>query len=105
LPTREARIGRNESFFRDSNELVVEESDRPYPDIICECAKLGCVARVQIRRDEYEAVREQGDRFVVAPGHEDGSVETVIERHPTYFVVRKHGQAGETALELDPRSN
>jgi hypothetical protein len=89
------RAARNEDFFRESNELVLEEGRRP--DFVCECSRRGCVTRVVITRDEYEHVRERGNRFVLAPGHEDLSVEVIVERHPSYVVVEKIGAAGDEA--------
>ena len=44
------------------------------------------------------------DRFFVLPGHEDTSVESVVERSERYVVVQKIGDAAEEADDLDPRS-
>ena len=49
-------------------------------------------------------MRRESTRFFVIPGHEDGSVERVIERNERYVVVEKIGEAGEEADDLDPRS-
>ena len=49
-------------------------------------------------------MRAEGDRFVVKPGHEAESVERVLERHDTYLVVEKIGEAGDESEALDPRS-
>lgn len=48
-------------------------------------------------------MRRYPSRFVVAPGHEDPRLETVVERYPDYFVVEKHGLAGAIARASDPR--
>ena len=49
---------------------------------------------------EYEHVRAEGDHFLVFPGHEDPSVEEIIERHPTYVAVEKQGVAGAVRCHL-----
>jgi hypothetical protein len=49
-------------------------------------------------------VRNSPRRFLVVPGHEDGDIANVVERHTSYLVVEKQGEAGEVAAEQDPRS-
>jgi hypothetical protein len=72
-------------------------------DCICECSARGCIDRIDISLVEYERVRAHGDRFVVAPGHQDLAIETVIERHDAYLIVEKQGLAGRIAEATDPR--
>jgi hypothetical protein len=43
-------------------------------------------------------------RFVVVPGHEDGSLERVVHREPGFLLVEKIGEAGEESEEQDPRA-
>jgi hypothetical protein len=62
------------------------------------------VTRVHITAEDYEHVRARGNRFVLAPGHQDTSVEVVIEQQADYIVVEKVGVAGDEAEKLDPRS-
>jgi len=105
LAERDRQAARNEDFFRESNELELEESRAKgrTPDFLCECSRPGCVTRVHITPQEYELVRAEGDRFVVAPRHVDASVEVIIEHHDNYDVVEKVGAAGDEARRLDPR--
>jgi hypothetical protein len=49
-------------------------------------------------------VRRESTRFFVLPGHEDESVERVLERNERYLVVEKIGEAATEAEDLDPRS-
>ncbi len=103
---RERRLAKNEDFFRKSNEILERDAARwgtDKCDFICECSSLGCVTRLELTGRDYERVRSRGDQFAVAPGHEDLSVEEVVEQHPTYFVVRKQGTAGVVARADDPR--
>jgi hypothetical protein len=102
---RARRLAKNESFFRDANEQLEREQHRWETsfDCICECSRGGCVQRIKLLITEYEKVRARGDHFVVAPGHEDTSIETVVEKLPTYVVVRKFGNAGDVARRTKPR--
>jgi len=99
---------RNESLFHEVNERLAEVNegfdDDDQADFLCECGRNQCLETVQLSRSEYEAVRAEGDRFVVKPGHEAESVERVLERHDTYLVVEKIGEAGDESEALDPRS-
>ena len=51
--------------------------------------------------DVYAAVRTSPTRFLVAPGHEDPSLESIVERHDGFFVVDKFGTAGRVAAQHD----
>lgn len=102
------RTARNEAIFREINEGIrrgrwpgEEESITSFR---CECASLGCTEMLALTFQTYERVRNHPRRFIVAPGHERLDVEVVVDTQPTYFVVQKVGEAGETAEAADPRS-
>jgi len=42
-----------------------------------------------LRLDEYEQAVKLPDQFVVRPGHEDSSVERIVEQHDGYVIVSK----------------
>lgn len=109
MDERARRIGENEALFRSVNEQVrglnrtflVQGTMR----IVCECGEQGCIEQIELAPSEYEAVRDESSLFAVKPGHEIPEVETVVERHEEYFVVRKDaGGPRELARETDPRS-
>lgn len=104
---REERIAGNESAFRSINEAI-ERGRWPGEDgeaaFRCECARTGCTQMLKLTGAAYEHLRAHSRRFAVAPGHEDPSVEDVVERCPGYLVVEKRSQAGRYAQESDPRS-
>jgi hypothetical protein len=108
LNSQQERYVRNESLFREVNERIAEVNEgfevAGQADFLCECGRNQCLETVQLSRPEYEAVRAEGDRFVVRPGHEVESVERILERHETYFVVEKVGGAGDESEARDPRS-
>jgi hypothetical protein len=102
------RLGANESVFREVNEGIERghwpgEENSPV-SFRCECARLGCNELIELSPREYERVRSDPRRFIVLPGHERLEVEIVVERRPGYLVVEKLDQAGEKAVESDPRS-
>lgn len=108
MTTRAERQGRNESLFREVNERIAELNQtfqiEGHSEFLCECSREECKEPVSISIDEYETVRRAPTRFFVIPGHEDESVERVIERSDRYVVVEKFGEAADEAEDLDPRS-
>jgi hypothetical protein len=106
---RERRIGENEALFRSVNEQVHDLNQTFLVEgrlrIVCECAEETCIQQIELMPSQYEAVRADPTLFVVKPGHDDPSVETVVERNDAYWVVRKdHGEPEQVARETDPRS-
>jgi hypothetical protein len=110
---REERLARNETLFREVNERVAEvaanfievETTSDPVEFACECGRADCAEPIVMTVVEYEAVRALPTRFAVVPAHEQPEVETVVERHASYFVVEKQdGDAQEVARETDPRS-
>ncbi|HZU39619.1 MAG TPA: hypothetical protein VE992_01135 [Solirubrobacteraceae bacterium] len=103
--TREG-AGASESLYRDINEAI-ERGQWPGEagnvSFRCECARLRCTQIVRLTVEEYEAVREHSRRFIVAPGHEEPAVESVVERREGYLVVEKRDEAARLAELNDPR--
>jgi hypothetical protein len=103
----EERAARNEALFREVNEQARtlsghQREGRGEAGFICECSDDGCVERLLLPLDVYEAVRADSRQFVVVPGHE-GDVEHVVERAADYVIVKKDGAAGRIADRTDPR--
>jgi hypothetical protein len=102
----EERAARNEALFRAVNEEI-HDIDRRVgfraSAFVCECADDKCVVRLSVPPDVYTAARESPTRFLVAPGHEDPSLERVVERHDGCFVVQKFGTAAQVAERHDTR--
>ena len=105
---RADRLAKNEAVFRDVNERVEEIARAPAAagalvEFLCECVDGDCYERVQLSLSEYEQVRGDPTHFVVAPGHVDASIETVVRETERFAVVEKQGEAAEEAKKLDPR--
>ena len=108
MDSREERLARNENLFREINERIravaaEHGADAHLYSFHCECSNTDCTLQVEVRLAEYERVRTDGRRFLVAVGHNLPEIERVIERNESWWVIEKEGDAGELADELDPR--
>jgi hypothetical protein len=109
---REERLAGNEALFREVNErvaevatLYIETETYRAVDFTCECGRTECSETMMMTIAEYEAIRAHSTHFGVVPQHEQPEIESVIERHPSYFVVEKRQRdAQEVARETDPRA-
>jgi hypothetical protein len=109
---RNERRARNEALFREVNERIAElsaerenESEQEGSlELVCECGRDDCTELLEVSRAEYEAVRTDPRRFLVIPGHEHTDIARVLERNSGFSVVEKLEEAGEIAVEHDPRS-
>jgi hypothetical protein len=91
---REQRAAQNELVFRAVNEQIVKMTDRFRAqladiDIVCECANSACVGTIRINVDEFSKAEREPGTFFVLPGHEDESVERVVERRNGFVLVWK----------------
>lgn len=104
---RDERLAHNEVIFRTVNERIEQQAiafgGLESYEFICECATTVCFERIPLTLEQYDRIRGEGATFVVAPGHAYDEIELVIEREPTYWVVRKDGVAGLLAEFSDPR--
>jgi hypothetical protein len=98
----------NESRFRERNEklerkvikLSITESRTPY---FCECDDPQCTAIIKLTIPEYEAVRSNPIRFVIAPGH-DAEPDRIVEEREGFTVIEKTGEEAQLVEEQDLRS-
>ena len=102
------RKARTESAFREVNERIAENAQRfdsGATEFICECNDSTCSERIEITLEEYERVRADGTRFLLAPGHGDGSIEKVVDRRGHFVVVEKVQSAARAIVRRhDPRA-
>ena len=113
MSSTQERVAYNEATFRDANERIEAAADgMVHLDMIpfiCECPIVSCTEIVSLTREQYERVRERGNTFLVADGHEvthvDGvEIARVFEPHDGFTIMAKVGEAGRIAEELNPRS-
>jgi hypothetical protein len=103
---QEQRLALNEALFRDVNERIREisdtfgQKDSSY-DFLCECSDPECAERVVLTSAEYEFIRADSTRFVVAKGHAMPEIESVVDQAKDHVVVEKEGAAADVAIHLD----
>jgi hypothetical protein len=93
-------------LYRRVNERILElADDARLTDglFVCECGRAECSRPLDLTPLEYESVRSNGARFVVAVGHDDPEVEVAVLRTGRYLVVEKNGVGRALALRTDPR--
>jgi hypothetical protein len=104
----ELRKARTESAFREVNERIAENArrfDAGSTEFICECDDPQCTERIEATLEEYEDVRANGARFLIAPGHRDSTIELVVDRHARFVIVEKvHEAARALVRRLNPRT-
>ena len=105
--TSELRRGMNESMFRLLNERLEKRALDRGPEatfeIVCECAREDCTLRIPTLIAEYEGVRSEPTKFIVATGHADTAVERVVDSGDGYEIVEKLGEAAAVAEVENPR--
>jgi hypothetical protein len=104
---RSARVAENESIFRRANQQL-EERFREFgiqglTPFLCECGDIACTQVIRLKLDEYEAVRKEGARFAIIPGHQILEAERVVEENGRFNVVEKTGGGRRVAESQDPR--
>jgi len=70
----------------------------------CECGAARLQSTHPLRRDQYEAVRLNARRFVIAPGHAVTELEHEVERHAEHALVDTHRHTSDLADRTDPAS-
>ena len=106
--TRETRNAEIQALYREVNERIASLSGRwgiPTLELLCECGSALCSERVEVVRDEYEAVRAQPTHFVLRHGHQDPGVEDVVLARDDFLIVANYGDGASVARRTDPRAN
>jgi hypothetical protein len=108
----------NEVVFRQANETVqkgfaqlnkIAEEDGQEPiahdetmplHFYCECSDENCQQRIAIRTKTYTAIHEKRDQFIILPEHNTQSLERVVRKTPSYWVVEKFAVPSEVTTGL-----
>jgi hypothetical protein len=96
--SREERLAHNEDWCRDLNERKAAwlKGGHLAAGFRCECWNVDCSDRIKLSEVQWKEVRSRGNRFAVAPGHV-AEFETVVKEYPHFWLIEKHGQAGDAA--------
>jgi hypothetical protein len=96
MSPREQRAMRNEELFREVNLRIAELQEGAHNltvdgllPLVCECVHTGCTTALEVDPATFAQVHENPGRFIVAPGHEDLDVESIVERREGYLIVEK----------------
>jgi hypothetical protein len=100
--SRDERIALNEAFSRELNERKAEwiEAGQVVAGFRCECWQVDCGERFQLSGREWHEVRSLSSRFAVVPGHIASEHETVVKEYQHFWLIEKHGEAGDVAEQL-----
>lgn len=113
----ERRAAHNQALFRSVNDRIQALNQAwdlivPYASWTCECDRLDCIEPVELTLAEYERVRLQPDRFLVAPdeSHVDAAVERVVSGRTGIGSLRRsgrppYGHANSTAAPEFPAAS
>jgi len=112
MPTRNERIAEIEVLFRAGNDRMIDWEENQArvrrgeaPAFLCECGRRSCREHLRLTREQYEEVRTDATRFLVAPGHELLEAEDLVERRDGYVVVRKHEDVRDLVERLNLRAD
>jgi hypothetical protein len=94
--------------FRSINERIEASAKQhgvgqPLP-FHCECGSTSCLEKIELAPSDYDRIAADATRFALVPGHEQAGVESVVERHSSYLVVEKIGEARAEIEREHPRS-
>ena len=85
------RFARNQALFRAVNERIKDVGNgfgiEEGVEFLCECSNVDCAARVVLTAAEYEDLRTDPHRFVIAVGHSQPLVARVVSEGERYWVV------------------
>lgn len=91
---REVTPGK-QALFRTANERMAAWEERHVQSrseyYYCECADPNCRENVVLGKFEYERCRADPGHFVIVPGHEVPTMETVLERHEGWAIIEAAG--------------
>jgi hypothetical protein len=112
MTTSAERKALNEGKFREANEHIenralelVGVEDGQLVPFLCECPQMECTQVALLTLKEYEHVRSGSRQGLAVLGHEDLTVETVLERNDRFVMTEKFGRAGEVHRDADDRNN
>jgi hypothetical protein len=104
------RKGENEARFREANESLAPEAralrggdEAALVPFLCECPDVRCTRVLMLSLEEYEAVRAHPHDAICLHGHEDLTIERVVEEHERFLWTRKFGPAADAFEGADPQ--
>jgi hypothetical protein len=87
---RADRIAQTELFFRTVNEEIARNDGHGTTLFLCECGNSSCAENLELTAVALQHLHAESGLFVVLPGHEIPDLETVVDHHNGYLVVRRN---------------
>jgi hypothetical protein len=84
------RIAQTERFFRAVNEEIANADGHGTTLFLCECGNPACTEGFELTAQGLRHLHAENGLFVVLPGHEIADLETVVDRHDGYLVIRRN---------------
>ncbi|RYX78940.1 hypothetical protein EON76_04495 [bacterium] len=112
------RMAENQVVFRKMNEQAktfvdelarIADEDERMKDMrhddktlqfYCECSDEDCRLRIAIQPSVYNKIHAQPDHFAILPGHNLPAIESVVEQHDSFIVVKKFSIPSQDVTEL-----
>lgn len=95
----ERRLVENEQIMEALNERLgervqeIREESGTDPEapirFFCECSDITCRGRISLEPARYDQIHRDAALFVILPGHENASIETVVDTWGDHVIVRK----------------
>jgi hypothetical protein len=100
---------RNQILFREVNKRVREVSPLltagEEMEFLCECGDAVCLETIRLHPEEYDAVRVSQDRFLMVPGHENGTGNATVHASGRFVIVERSAFREEAASrDLRPQN-
>jgi hypothetical protein len=98
----ESRARMRNEFIEQANDSFGTAGDYEF---ICECSDPRCTSTLSLSRDEYESVRADSSRFVIALNHENPEIDEAIFESGRFAVIQVlPGEPARQARGDDPRA-
>jgi hypothetical protein len=72
------------------NEAIARDDGQGTTLFLCECGNPACSEALELPADALRHLHAENGLFAVLPGHEIPDVESVVDRHNGYLVVRRN---------------
>ena len=98
------RLIENEAVFRNWNESVygldgdssnLKLAPATVTEFFCECSDENCSSTISLSVRTYGKIHEDRNCFIVIPGHEVDSIESVVTKRAGYTIVQKYETPSE----------
>jgi hypothetical protein len=96
MTTRNERREQNQRDFQSANQRFHDAVENRIQSatvvpFLCECADEECRAKVEVSPEQWEAVAERPNHFLITAGHPRTEGEEIVDTLGPYEIVEKPG--------------